>query len=110
MLDWYWNPNPVPADFIDRERAESAATPKQVWTGVLDALTLTDWSPYAPRITAPTLILWGDQDSLFDAATQHHIKTLLPNARHETFAGFGHNMFWETPSTVGPMIAGFLSE
>lgn len=110
MTDWYFNPNPVPADFIDRERAESAATPKQVWTGVLAGLTMTDWSPYAPLIAAPTLILWGDQDSLFDKASQDHIQDIMPTARYETFAGFGHNMFWETPETVGPMIADFLAQ
>ncbi len=110
MMDWYWNPNPVPADFIDRERAESAATPKQVWTGVLKGLTMTDWSPYAERIEAPTLILWGDQDGLFGEASQERVKQILPDARHETFEGYGHNMFWETPETAGPMIADFLSE
>lgn len=110
MMDWYWNPNPVPADFIDRERAESAATPKQVWTGVLKGLTMTDWSPYAERIEAPTLILWGDQDGLFGEASQERVRQILPDARHETFEGYGHNMFWETPETAGPMIADFLSE
>ena len=110
MMDWYWNPNPVPADFIDRERTESAATPKQVWTGVLKGLTMTDWSPYAERIKAPTLILWGDQDGLFGEASQERVRQILPDARHETFEGYGHNMFWETPETAGPMIADFLSE
>jgi pimeloyl-ACP methyl ester carboxylesterase len=110
MLDWYWNPTPVAAEFIDRERAESAATPRQVWMGVLESLTLTDWSPFAARVKAPVLVLWGDQDSLFDAASQDQVKAALPDARHETFAGNGHNMFWEIPGTVGPMIAAFLAE
>lgn len=110
MKDWYWNPTPPSADFIDRERAESAATPKHVWTGVLDGLTMTDWSPYAERIEAPTLILWGDQDGLFGEVSQELVKQILPEARHETFKGFGHNMFWETPETVGPIIEAFLSE
>lgn len=110
MTDWYWNPNPVSPDFLDRERTESAATPKQVWTGVLEGLTMTDWTPYAARIEAPVLILWGDQDGLFDAATQDHLRTILPEARHETFAGYGHNMFWEAPQAVGAMLETFLSE
>jgi pimeloyl-ACP methyl ester carboxylesterase len=110
MLDWYWNPNPVPADYIDRERAESAATPKQVWMGVLNALTLTDWTLFAPRITAPTLILWGDQDSLFDAPSQEAVKAALPNAEYQAYPGFGHNMFWETPDTVGARITAFLGQ
>ncbi|WP_168217329.1 alpha/beta fold hydrolase [Paracoccus liaowanqingii] len=110
MNEWYWNPNPVPADFIDRERAESAATPKHVWMGVLEALTITDWSPNATRIETPTLVLWGDQDELFGEDAQDLVKRILPEARHETYEGYGHNMFWETPGTVGLMIEAFLSE
>ena len=78
--------------------------------GVLEGLTIANWAPLAPRITAPTLILWGDQDGFFGAAEQDALKAALPDARHETFAGFGHNMFWEKPQEAGEMIAGFLED
>jgi pimeloyl-ACP methyl ester carboxylesterase len=110
MTEWYWNPNPVPADYIDRERAESAAVPEHVWKGVLEALTITDLTPAAPLVTAPTLVLWGDQDGLFDAAQQETVRAALPSARFETVAGFGHNMFWETPERVGATIDTFLGD
>ncbi len=110
MRDWYANPTPVPADFIDRERAESAAVSAEAWNGILEGLTLTDWSPYAARIKAPVLVLWGDQDGFFDAASQEHIKAILPQAEYETYAGHGHNMFWEIPGTVGPRIETFLGK
>lgn len=110
MKDWYWNPNPVPAAFLDRERAESAATPKHVWTGVLEGLSLADWSPLAARIRAPVLILWGDQDGLFGAESQERLRAALPGARFETFAGFGHNMFWEAPERAGALVSAFLAE
>lgn len=109
MLAWYWNPNPVPADFIDRERAESAATPRQTWMGVLRAFTIMDLTRVAPMVKAPVLILWGDQDSLFDAASQQAVRAAYPGAQYETYAGFGHNMFWETPGTVADRINAFLA-
>jgi pimeloyl-ACP methyl ester carboxylesterase len=110
MLDWYWNPNPVDEDFLSRERAESAARPAEVWMGVLQALSITDWGPMAGRITAPTLVMWGDQDGLFGAETQDALRAALPAARFETFEGYGHNMFWEVPERAGTMIADFLNE
>lgn len=109
MLDWYWNPNPVPAEFLDRERAESAATPRQTWMGVLRGLTMMDLTKVAPMVQAPVLILWGDQDGFFDAASQEAVRAAFPSARHETFAGFGHNMFWETPEQVAVLVEGFLA-
>lgn len=110
MLDWYWNPTPVDEDFLTRERTESAATPQHVWEGVLNALSITDWSALAPQIAAPTLILWGDQDSLFGAPEQEALRTALPEAQFEAFEGLGHNMFWEQPERAGTLIAGFLNE
>ena len=110
MTEWYWNPNPVPAAYIDRERAESAAVPEHVWRGVLDGLALADLTALAPAVTQPTLILWGDQDGLFDASHQERLRAALPAARFETFAGYGHNMFWETPERVGATIETFLGE
>lgn len=110
MTDWYWNPNPVPADYIDRERAESAAVPEHVWKGVLDGLAIADLGAIAPLVTAPTLVLWGDQDGLFDASHQERLRAALPAARFETFAGYGHNMFWETPERVGATVGSFLGD
>lgn len=109
MMNWYWNPTPVDEDFLKRERAESAAAGAATWMGVLRALTITDWTQIAGRIEAPTLILWGDQDSLFDADSQTYIKKILPEARHQVFEGYGHNMFWEVPEAVGAEITDFLS-
>lgn len=109
MLAWHWNPNPVPAEFLDRERAEAAATPRQTWLGVLQGLTSTDLGKVATRVTAPMLILWGDQDGFFDAASQDAVRAAYPAAQHETFVGFGHNMFWEVPDQVAAKILPFLS-
>jgi len=110
MLDWYWNPTPVDDDFLTRERGESAATPEDVWLGVMRAFSLTDWSPLARQIEDPVLILWGDQDGLFGAETQDALRALLPDAQHETYAGLGHNMFWEQSAEVGALITGFLTQ
>ena len=108
MLDWYWNPNPVPAEFIDRERAESAATPRAAWMGVLQGLTAMDLGKVAPRVTQPVLILWGDQDGFFDAASQDAVRVAYRKAEYHTFRGFGHNMFWEIPDQVAARILPFL--
>lgn len=109
MVAWYSNPTPVDEDFMALQRKESAAIPAQVWIGVLRALTETDWSAIASRITAPTLVIWGDQDSLFDAASQTRLKELMPAAKFETFSGIGHNFFLEQPEKAAKAINAFLT-
>lgn len=110
MIDWFANPNPVPEAFLTLERGEAAKVPKQVWMGVLQGLTATDWTLLAPRITAPVTVLWGDQDALIGAQSQDWVKAALPGADHRTYAGGGHNFFWEQPEQVAADLAGILTE
>lgn len=108
MMDWYWNPNPVDDSFIAPERTESAAVPEQVWKGVMWGLSSSDLSVLAPLVQAPMMIVWGDQDQLFDATHQDALRAAYPKARFETFAKAGHNMFWEEPQRAAELINGFL--
>lgn len=110
MLDWFSNPNPVPAAFLDRERQEGAAVEKQVWMGVLEGLTAWDWSLLAPRITAPVTVMWGDQDALFGPQSQDWVKAALPEADWRSYAGLGHNFFWEERERVAADLAAILSQ
>jgi pimeloyl-ACP methyl ester carboxylesterase len=108
MKDWYANPNPVDEDFITRERTESAATPIQVWRGVLWGTVVNDLTLVAPLVKAPVLVLWGDQDPLFDLSHQEKLEKAYPAAEFETFKGAGHNMFWEFPERAAEVIKAFL--
>lgn len=108
MKDWYWNPNPVDEDFITRERTESAATPLHVWNGVLWGTVVNDLTLTAPLIKAPVLVLWGDQDALFDLAHQEKLEKAFPDAEFQVFQGAGHNMFWEFPEKAAKVIRAFL--
>lgn len=110
MTAWFANPTPVPQDFLTREMTEAAAIPRHVWTGVLTGLTTHDWTMLAPRITAPTLVLWGDQDGLFGPESQAALQAALPAAEHRTYPGLGHNFFWEQPDQAAGDIAAFLKE
>ncbi|MDF3605388.1 alpha/beta hydrolase [Paracoccus sp. DMF-8] len=110
MTAWFANPNPVPPDFLSREMAEAAAIPKHVWTGVLTSLTTHDWTMLAPRISAPTLVLWGDQDGLFGPESQAALHAALPGADTLTYPGLGHNFFWEQPDQAAGDIAAFLKK
>lgn len=108
MKDWYANPNPVDEDFLTRERSESAATPIQVWHGVLWGTATGDLTPVAPLVKAPVLVVWGDKDPLFDLSHQEKLEKAYPDAEFETFQGAGHNMLWEFPEETARVISSFL--
>jgi len=110
MKDWYANPNPVDEDYITRERTESAAVPLHVWNGVLWGTVVGDLTFTAPLVKSDVLVLWGDQDGLFDQSHQDKLAKAFPKAQVEVFKGAGHNMFWEFPEKSAAVISAFLNK
>ena len=61
---------PLPELFFERIVAESLKLPARLWRGALDGLLAYDDVEQLSRITAPTLLMWGEQDALFPAQTR----------------------------------------
>ena len=51
-----------------------------------------------PKIGVPTLILWGDNDTLFPHKWAHEMCTLIPNSQAHVFSDMGHSVQMERPS------------
>lgn len=60
------------------------------------------------RLTAPTLLIWGDQDRLVDKAYGTAFQNAITNARLEVVPGAGHVPHLEAFETVSKAIATFL--
>jgi pimeloyl-ACP methyl ester carboxylesterase len=60
------------------------------------------------RITAPTLVLAGDQDMLIPACYARQMSRDIGGSEFKLLAGCGHNPFTEQPDVVVPLIVDFL--
>ena len=49
------------------------------------------------KISAPTLIMWGDQDPYFPRNDQETLATLIPQATLNIYEQVSHNPHWEQP-------------
>ncbi len=83
--------------------------------GVRDAMLvrLRGWVPQDPtarlgRITAPTLLLWGEQDAMIPVANAQDYLRAIPNARLVTLPGVGHLPQQEAPAASLPAVRDFL--
>jgi pimeloyl-ACP methyl ester carboxylesterase len=111
MIEWWASPTPVDADFIRRQRRDSAAIPLRVWLAVLDqALIDTDLQRTLPRLRAPTLLIWGEKDPIMEEDVRSTLRDALPQAEVKVFAGLGHNPFWEDPAQSAAVINRFLEK
>ena len=63
-------------------------------------LTRPDYRPLLPRITVPTLVLVGDQDTLAPAEAAGATAAAIPDAELVTVTGSGHLTTLEAPAAV----------
>jgi pimeloyl-ACP methyl ester carboxylesterase len=114
MIAWWDSPTPVDPDFIRRQRKDAAGIPLRVWLAVLDQ-GLSSTNDYAdlqrtlPRLTAPTLLIWGSKDPIMEEPVRQTLRSALPHAKVRVFEGLGHNPFWEDPQGVAAVINAFLA-
>jgi pimeloyl-ACP methyl ester carboxylesterase len=110
MIQWWSSPTPVDADFLRRQRADAAAIPLRVWLAVLDqGLIDSDLQRTLPKLTAPTLLIWGSKDPIMEEEVRQTLREALPHAQVKIFEGLGHNPFWEDPEGCARVINAFLS-
>ena len=82
-----------------------------------DALCLYAWHPYMynpqlprwlPRISVPTLVVWGDNDGIVTPAYGRALTGMIPGARFEVLPNAGHHPDVEQPDALAAIVGTFL--
>ncbi|HUG40755.1 MAG TPA: alpha/beta fold hydrolase [Longimicrobiales bacterium] len=69
-----------------------------------------DVRPLLPRVTAPTLLLWGARDPLTPVADGRLMEALLPHARLVVLEDAAHNPMADRPELFNRVVLSFLAE
>ncbi|MBV9695516.1 MAG: alpha/beta hydrolase [Gammaproteobacteria bacterium] len=110
MLEWWGSPGAVDAEFLRRQRLDSARIPLRVWLAVLDqGLGLAGLQDGLARLKAPVLLIWGSKDPIMVESDRASLRRALPGAQVKIFEGRGHNPFWEDPPASAEVINAFLA-
>lgn len=99
---------PVPADFLDTIVRESLKVPARVWRAAFADFLEADFSARLSTITAPTLIVWGDQDAFCSRGEQDALRARIPGSRLVVYGGAGHALHWEDPEQFASDLGTFL--
>jgi pimeloyl-ACP methyl ester carboxylesterase len=62
----------------------------------------------AAEITAATLLVWGDRDPISPVTVGEELATTLPSARLTVIPGGTHDLAYELPDVVAPLIVAHL--
>ena len=97
--------------FVDQLVADAAAMAPAAFTEV--ARALSQWNRFgdARRLTLPTLLVWGDQDTLVDRATITRTLIAIPGADNlEVLRDVGHSPMIEAPATLLELFTDFITQ
>ena len=94
----------LPMSALDTIRAG----PLSLFLGARQAVA-ADLRPKLPRITCPTLIVWGARDPLVPVAAGQRLAESMPLAMFAALDEAGHVPMWERPEAFSSLVSGFLS-
>lgn len=95
-------------EVVDRLAAELLKVPARVWQESFAALLNYDDVGELGRITAPTMLIWGDGDGLVGRQMQDQLTELIAGAELLVYSGIGHTPRWEDGPRFAADIAAFI--
>lgn len=99
---------PVPEEFFSKVIDESMKVPARVWRDTMSGMLASE-PVQLSKITAPTLIIWGDRETVFaDRSDQEDLASEIPNAVLVVYEEIGHCPNWEAPARMAKDLAKFL--
>lgn len=87
----------VPAWFFETMVAEAQRVPATTWHGLGNSINAGDPLDDLKKIRVPTLLLWGDKDSIFTRDDQNVLVKTIPRASLKEYPETGHALHWEQP-------------
>jgi rifampin ADP-ribosylating transferase len=98
----------LPRDFVEQMVEDGARTPARVWRAVMQGLLEAPPPTETGTVSAPTLVLWGDQDGVLPREEQDRLVAAIPGARLVVYEGTGHLVLWEEPERVASDLVGLV--
>ena len=97
----------LPPQVVDRLAGELVKVPARVWKAMFDGLLTYDDLGELDHIAAPTLLVWGDADTLVGRDMQGALEARIGGAELIVYEGVGHTPRWEAPDRFARDVAAF---
>jgi pimeloyl-ACP methyl ester carboxylesterase len=101
---------PVPEGYLETVVRESLKLPARVWRTAFKDLMEANLFNALDKITAPTLIIWGDQDTYFLRDEQDALAARIAGAKLLIYNGAGHALHWEVPQRFAADLLAFIEK
>lgn len=99
---------PVPESFLETLVQESLKIPARVWKAALEGLLEDDSVEELDKIKAPTLIVWGDYDTIIPLSDQETFVVKIAGSKLVVYPGVGHTPYCEEPALFAADLTAFI--
>jgi len=98
----------VQPEVVAQLTKELLKVPARVWREMFADLLEYDDTAELGTIDSPTLLLWGDADTLVTRQMQEALAASIPGAELVIYEGIGHTPRWEDPVRFSADVAAFV--
>lgn len=102
-------PGPIMKTWMQQELADPDKN-EQIWHAVHNFSNVPKLLNIAPSLNLDTLIIWCNQDRIFDVSGASLLATALPNSRATILEDCGHVPMLDQPKKVSEVYLSFLNE
>jgi pimeloyl-ACP methyl ester carboxylesterase len=98
-----------PREFVPLLEEIAAAVRPQSLRTQLNAMAEADLRDLLPRVTAPTLLIWGESDVRSPLTVAHQLDNAIPDTQLVVFPGCGHVSNLEQPALFNQAVRDFVA-
>jgi len=100
---------PVPAWFFEMMVGEAQRVPAATWHGLGASIAANNSLDDLKKIRVPTLLLWGENDSIFHREDQETLLKNIPKVSLKAYPETGHALHWERPQRFTSDLLAFVA-
>ena len=97
----------LPPAVVEEMSDELLKVPAHVWREMFQSILGYDDLADLHRVAAPTLLVWGDADTVVSRRMQQALAARLTAAELVVYRGLGHTPRWEDPARFASDLATF---
>jgi non-heme chloroperoxidase len=101
---------PMPKSFLETLVQESMKVPARVWKATLEGLLEDNSSEELDKIKSPTLIVWGDKDTIVPRSDQETFNMAIANSQLLIYPSAGHVLYCEEPARFASDVTDFIKK
>lgn len=98
----------IPQAFLEIMLEENLKVPSRVWKSVTKNMIEEEFPGRISEIIAPTLIIWGENDSVVTREDVNDIKQAIKHSKLLVHSNVGHLFYWEEPELIAEDIILFI--